>query len=261
MVILILLALFALPQQSSKVVVNTGVPEAEFFLDATFIAATDQNGTLTMEDFPAGTFKFTIKKRGYKAYNGSFTIREGEAKLLQPVLEKLEIPDRTERQTPIIPSRSELPVKQTHKADTIPPVAEMNPPIPLTEFPSNEAAEPQPVKQIPQRKPKGSLILPVLAFLIATVLLVSGLWSWKKRQKAQQKPFPDSIVDIEDPEFQSGSLNRPEPLFIEQLKRREEQLKAGFVGNRSPHINPESMKEKEVVIVLPKDAYRYEEDK
>ena len=259
MVILFLLALFAFPQQSSKVVLNTGVPEAEFYLDATYVAATDKNGTLTMEDFPAGTFKFTIKKQGYKTFDGSFSIREGEAKLLQPVLEKLEVPKKAKEQTPEGPRRLKPPAEKSSTADVILPVVEETPPTPAPEPPSSQSAGTEAVKQIPQQKPEDSALLPVLFFLIAAVLIIVGSWIWKRKRKPI--PFPGAIIDIEDPKTTGNGSNRPEPPFIEELKRREEQLKAGFVGNRSPHIDPKSMKEKEVVIVLPKDAYRYEDDK
>ena len=54
---------------------------------------------------------------------------------------------------------------------------------------------------------------------------------------------------------------RPAPEFIEELKRREELINAGFVGSKPQVVDPDTMKEKEVVIELPKEAFRYEEDK
>jgi hypothetical protein len=88
MLILFLLLFLPIPEQNSTVVISTGVPGAEFYLDANFVATTDKDGTLKIENFPAGTFNFTVKKQGYKTDSGSFTVVEGESKLLQLVLEK-----------------------------------------------------------------------------------------------------------------------------------------------------------------------------
>lgn len=76
-----------------------------------------------------------------------------------------------------------------------------------------------------------------------------------------QIPPLDIASDIETPQPPTDASNRPDPEFIEELRRREELLNAGFVGNNPRVVDKESMKEKEVVIVLPKEAFRYEEDK
>ena len=86
---LILFLLVSAPDQGGRVVLNAGVPEAEFYLDANFVAVTDENGMLTMENFPAGSFSYSVVKRGYKTYKGSFSIRDGEAMQLSPIMEKI----------------------------------------------------------------------------------------------------------------------------------------------------------------------------
>jgi hypothetical protein len=78
MIKLIWLLLIVVPQQSGKVVLDTHVPAAEFYLDGTFVAVTDASGLLTMENFPAGSFNYSLVKKGYPSYKGSFSI--GEAK-------------------------------------------------------------------------------------------------------------------------------------------------------------------------------------
>ena len=70
----------------------------------------------------------------------------------------------------------------------------------------------------------------------------------------------DVAVEALDPEPQGSSPNRLDLPFIEQLKRREELLNAGFVASQPRAVNQETM-EKDVVIVLPKEAFRYEADK
>jgi hypothetical protein len=258
---LILFALVFSPPPTSKVVLNTGIAEAEFYLDETFVAATDQNGILTMEDFPAGTFKYTIKKRGYKTYNDTFTIHDGETKLLHPVLEKLEIPMVPEKQISQAPRRSKFAAKTQDVDGNARPTAKETAAISVQEPHSNKPAVAQPAPEAPRENPGGASLSLILVFVIAAGLLALCLWIWRRIRNAEPMHFPEAITDVDDLETPAGSLNRPELPFIEELKRREEQLEAGFVGNRPLHLESESMKEKEVVIVLPKDAYRYEEDK
>ena len=74
MITLILFLLVSAPQEGGTVVLNTRVPEAEFYLDANFVAATDTNGMLIVENLPAGSFTYSVVKRGYTTYKGSFSI-------------------------------------------------------------------------------------------------------------------------------------------------------------------------------------------
>jgi hypothetical protein len=259
--ILILFALVSFPLPAGKVVLNTGVPEAEFYLDATFVAAADQNGTLVIEDFPAGTFKYIIKKQGYKTYSDSFTIGDGEAKLLQPVIEKLKSPVEQDRRILRTAGGSMPGVKKQEKVFNSRPAAKDAPSIPVPKLPLNKSSVAQSAAEVAQGKSSESSALVALVFIIAAALLALGLWNWRRNRDTEEMQVPEAVCGIHDPEAPAGGLNRPEPPFIEELKRREEQLEAGFVASRTSHIEQESMKEKEVVIVLPKDAYRYEEDK
>ncbi len=261
MVILLLLALFLSPQQNSKVVVNTGVRDAEFYLDATFVGATDKSGSFTMEGFPAGTFNYIIKKRGYKTYKGSFTLLEGESQLIQPVMEKLDAPPAPEEPTPR-PQRSIKPVgKKSSARDNARPVAKMMPPPAAPNSQPGDSVPQTPGTQAPQEKESATSFVLLPVFVILAGLIALGLWIWRRKRDSEDMPMPEEIPDGEEPVALPSGTILPEPLFIEELKRREEQLKAGFVGNNPPHIDRELMKDKEVVIVLPKEAYRYEEDK
>jgi hypothetical protein len=112
-----------------------------------------------------------------------------------------------------------------------------------------------------QEESQEPAVLPVIALLCAVALLIFGFLIWKRRGDMAEIPIPDTSEETDNPEPQANMSNRPEPSFIEDLKRSEELLKAGFVANQSRTAHPEMMKEKEVVIVLPKEAFRYEEDK
>lgn len=56
---------------------------------------------------------------------------------------------------------------------------------------------------------------------------------------------------------------RTAPAFVEELKRKEDLIKAGFIGTKTNQFDRQAIagKEKEIVIVLPKEAYHYEEEK
>jgi hypothetical protein len=261
MMILILLLLIPFPEQGGKVVLNAGVSEAEFYLDANFVAVTDKNGTLTMENFPAGSFSFSVMKKGYKKYDGSFSIREGEDKQLSLKLERIaevEVPPGQIRENPgpIGHSReksraagiSSSSVKQPQQASKQNTAA----PIPVT-----SPATPQPSTDEPDGSP--SFLIPVV--LLAIGLCAFGIWIWKTKHAQPQAPAADASPENENEESSADVSTRPAPEFIEELKRREELINAGFVGNRPRNPEQESSKEKEIVIVLPKEAFRYEDDK
>jgi hypothetical protein len=256
MLTLMLLIFLQIPEQSSQVVISTGVAGAEFYLDGNFVATTDKNGMLTMENFPAGSFNYTLKKPGHETRNGSFTVREGEVKRLQPVFEKIKSPPGQERK-PAAPhdERSERP-----RSITAPVRVDPNPVPPPNPPPGFRPAE-TPLGNAPEGIPEpSSLSLPALALLCVVVLSTLGIWIWKKKGDAPDIKPVEPVPELTDPEPQEIAANRPEPPFIEELKRREELMNAGFVANQ-PRAFSQDGKEKEVVIVLPKEAFRYEEDK
>jgi hypothetical protein len=255
MLIFILLVLFPAPQVS-KVDLITGVPGAEFYLDSNFVAITDGNGNLTMESLPEGTFNLAIKKQGYSPYSGSFTIHEGEAKVLQPVLQKLEQPQDSEARNSATPYSSRPSVEKSSIADRSRNPAGDPSPLLAVSFPTAKSAGKRPTVQTSEEEPHGSSLLPLLAALFAAAFLALGFWILRELIRPLE-----AAADLEDPQSSVSSPSRPLPQFLEELKRREELLKAGFVSSRFPDPDVQSMKEKEVVIVLPKEAFRYEEDK
>jgi hypothetical protein len=253
--ILMLLIFLQIPEQNSKVVISTGVPGAEFYLDANFVATTDKNGMLTMENFPAGSFNYTLKKPGYETCSGSFTVREGEVKRLQPVFEKLKSPPGPAKKSAGPPD--EKPVRP--RSTTVPARVDPNPPpISSADFRPAET----PLGNVQEGVPEpSSLSLPALALLCVIVLSTLGIWMWKKQGDSAPDVRPmEPVPELTDPEPQEMAANRPEPPFIEELKRREELMNAGFVASQPRAVSRDG-KGKEVVIVLPKEAFRYEEDK
>ncbi len=259
MLMLIFLFLMAGPEQGGKVVLNAGVPEADFYLDGSFVAVTDAQGMLTMENFPAGSFSFSIVKRGYSRYTGSFSIGEGETKRLSPILEKLREPDKAPENAPRSLSPPKPAPSAPRLAGTIPKTGDGALPIPAEESKSrgiDKAAD----ASSPEADAGPSLVV-ILLILFAIASIGAGFWVWKKRLIIADMPPIDPVADTEMQEPSPDAANRQQPVFLEELKRREELINAGFVGSKSRVVDPSSMKDKEVVIVLPKEAFRYEDDK
>lgn len=259
MIAVVFILLMIAPEQG-RVVINTGVPGAEFYLDANFVATTDEKGMLTMDNFPAGSFNFSIKKKGYKDYVGSFVEREGEVKQLQPVLVRIRASEGTEErashslQSSRPPrSRSPSPEKQ--------PIASLEPQrAPAQKYPPVNSPNPQPPTQaLPEESSGSSFPVPAILFII----VLAGIVVWYLVSKRSAEPIlpPEEVAEAIKQEPPANVSNRPAPQFIEELRHKEELLKAGFVGSKVPHVDQEAMREKEVVIVLPKEAFRYDEDK
>jgi hypothetical protein len=261
MLMLILLLMMPAPQAGGTVILNTKVPEAEFYLDANFVAVTDKNGTLTMENFPAGTFTYSVVKKGYKSYKDSFSILEGETRQLSPVLERIREtkepdrkPVRSSRESRSLAKKSPIP----RSADRFAPEAQQSPaPGPIASAPAST----QTAGDTESEESRATSPLFVLVVLLLIASAGVALWIRTKKRVAIQIPLPETDDDIETPGTPADAPNRPDPQFIEELRRREELLNAGYVGNNSRVADKESMKDKEVVIVLPKEAFHYEEDK
>jgi hypothetical protein len=261
MMILILLLLLPVPQQGGKVIVNVGVPGAEFYLDANFVSVTDKNGTLTMENFPPGSFNFSVSKKGYKQFSGSFTIREGEDKQLSLTLEKIAQAEKPSGQTRENSGTLKPFAEKPRNADNSPPAAALPPP-PLKQSAAATAPAVRPSPAPPSNdEPDDASTVLILIILLAIGSAALGIWIWKMKHARSKIPAVVEPPEIENEQSPGDISIRPAPEFIEELKRREELMNAGFVGNKPRTTDQESSKEKEIVIVLPKEAFRYEEDK
>jgi hypothetical protein len=261
MLILILLLLLPVPQQGGKVILSVGIPEAEFYLDANFVSITDKNGTLVMENFPAGSFNFSVSKKGYKQYNGSFTIREGEDKQLSLTLEKTAQTEKPSGQTRENSGAIKSFAEKPRNADNSPPASLLPPPPPKQSAAATApAARPSPAPHSNDEPDDGSTVL-ILIILLASGTTALGIWIWKMKHAPAKIPAVVEPPEIENEQSPGDISLRPAPEFIEELKRREELMNAGFVGNKPRGADQEASKEKEIVIVLPKEAFRYEEDK
>lgn len=255
----ILLLLMTAPQQGGKVILNAGIPEADFYLDGNFVAATDDKGMLIMENFPAGSFSYSVEKKGYSTFKGSFTIGEGETKLLEPALQKMQQPEERRKQTDsprkappaADPAQSAVPLQQVLKE------------VPQSITGDTFEKKPVATQSETQSAPGGEgfnplrflgLVLPAIALILLAAIIL--------RRKRREPLFANMGADFE-PDIQPPSAeapNRPDPGFIEALRRREELMNAGYVPGKSRNTTAETMKEKEVVIVLPKEAFRVEDD-
>jgi len=261
MLTLLLFLLMPVPEQGGRVVLNVGVPAVEFSLDGNFVAVTDEHGTLTMENFPAGSFRFSIVKKGYLTYSGTFSISEGESKLLSPALERIRGTGGPNAKIPTNAGAARTPVARPQISGNGAPPAESMPPSQVPK-PAALASAADPIAgPVPAEEPQASALpfVVVVLFVIASSAL--GIWGWSKKRTHPLIPPLGTAFDIETPPPPGEVPNRPAPGFIEELKRREELLNAGFVETKPRVVDPDSIKGKEVVIVLPKEAFRYEDDK
>lgn len=246
--LIVFLALLTGMAQQGKVVVQAGVAEAEFYLDGNFVAKTDQNGTLTMESFPAGSFKFSVKMEGYKEYEGEFTIGEGESKLLHVQLARLKgtLPPEEFAQD----SSSAARARRTRNQANAPAKVETKPAPPPVTKPAAPQTAPTPV---PADQGESSLWPWAL---IGTITLGGwGYWYWKRKTTVEE-PEPTPLME-QKPEEPAAQTPKPAPEFIDELRRKEELMNAGLIGGKRREIDREEVqkKEKEIVIVLPKEAY------
>jgi hypothetical protein len=242
----IFLLALALPAAENKVVIQTEAPAADVYLDGNFVAKTDILGNLPMENLPPGTFRFTVKKNGYQPFDGSFQMIEGESKIVQVQLSRIPARQSSEILPPVKKPYAEAKTPPPESLTTWKPPEKTPPPaVPIAAAPvETKAAE----------DPWSSTTLMVTAATAA--LLWIGIVIVKRRTRRipmespqlEQVPPDDDLPDI------PASRIKPPPEFVNQLKRREELMEAGFLPINS------AKREKEVVIVLPKEAYTSKEE-
>jgi|GEM_PF-2804226 len=251
------LALLVFSPEAAKVVIETSVPEADFFLDGNLVAKTDARGSLTIENFPAGSFRFSIKKEGYLPYEGSFTVTEGKSDTIRVHLLPIEpasadAADRRaqapgnpssvqnrplEGKTPApgaaraVPATSPPPAAPKRAAKTVAPAGEM------------QAAE-------NETNDFSAVLWTIAAGLVILLVLVFMITRRRPRQ-VPMEPQPESMEVVEEPAGVPLPRMKQPPEFVDQLRRREELIQAGLVS-----VKPA----KEVVIVLPKEAYTSSEE-
>jgi len=257
---MILFLLMTVPQQGGKVILETGVPAADLYLDGNFVAATDGRGMLTMENFPAGSFSYSIVKKGYRPFKGSFSINEGETRRLSPTLEKIPEPEeprkeifqRRKESPPADRSSTTHPRQEAAEESAQSPAGDMSVKTPVATQSGTRRA-------LTEEGTKPIWLISYVLLTIAIIFLVAAILT--RRRRAQSLSHMAIGPDPEIPSPSADAANRPDPGFIEALKRREELINAGYVSGKSRTMNQDSMKEKEVVIVLPKEAFRVEDDK
>jgi hypothetical protein len=237
----IFLLALVFPAVETKVVIRTEEPGADVYLDGNYVAKTDTRGNLSMESLPPGLFRIMVKKNGCQPYDGSFQITEGESKIVQVQLCRVQAAQSAGILSPVKKPRAEE-----------------------TAFPPESATARQPPEAVPgtQAPPETkaaedswpSEILIVSA--ASAALLWAGLSIVKRRTRRAQMESPqiERIPSDDDPSGIPVSMIKPTPEFVDRLKRREELMEAGFLP-----VNC-AKREKEVVIVLPKEAYTSKEE-
>ncbi len=247
MLTVLLLLAIAVPQQG-KVVVQTGVAGAEFYLDGTLVSRTDQKGTLSMESFPAGSFKYAVRKDGYQTYEGAFTLGEGESKVLEVSLVRLKAAQPLAE--PGGPSG-----EKRRRAESRPPSPTFVPTAAKpAATPTHEPLRPSP----PQPATSDSEAPSAWLWVTMAALALAGARYWFRTRGESPHQEPEAAPAAEEKTAaESDRTPKPAPEFIDELRRREELMNAGFIGNKKRSIDSDKVgqREKEIVIVLPKDAY------
>jgi hypothetical protein len=238
-----LLALVFPGAEQTKVVIQTDAPAADVYLDGNFVAKTDAHGSLLMESLPPGTFQLKIKKTGYLSYAGSFQIGEGESKTVQVFLRRIETPASAKI---LQPEENTTP---SEMAGAIAPLQKQSMPAVVSEPPAREET-----KTAVDNWPSEILII---SASLAVLLVVAFLFS---KRRARRMLMPESMVpDYEPAGIPAPRIKQP-PEFVDQLKRREELIQSGFLSIKPEEPNHIDPREKDVVIVLPKEAYTSEEE-
>ncbi len=249
MLTVLLLLAITVPQQG-KVVVQTGVADAEFYLDGTFVSRTDPKGTLVMESFPAGSFKYAVRKDGYKPYEGAFTLGEGESKLLEVSLV------RGRETQPLAESGKSGPsVERSRRAEKKPSSPAF---VPTAAKPAAMPANKPPAPNPPQPAASDNEAPSAWLWVTIAALALAGAGYWFRSRGESPHQAPDaSPVAEEKTTAESERTPKPAPEFIDELRRREELMNAGFIGDKRRSIDRDKVgqREKEIVIVLPKDDY------
>jgi hypothetical protein len=246
---LIILALASSGEAQTKVVIQTEAPAADVYLDGNFVAKTDTHGRLPIENLPPGTFRFAVKKEGYQPYDGSFQIVEGESQTVQAQLRRSETTRRLET-----PSHAK---KRQPEAKTLPPGNAAG--VPSQEPPSKQITrDAVPAAAVSDHWPSTSLsVSAALAVILAIVFLFIKR---RTRHIPMESPPPDPMDSDDESAGIPAPRIKPLPEFVDQLKRREELIQAGFSSIKAGERDYIDKREKEIVIVLPKEAYTSEEE-
>jgi hypothetical protein len=251
------------PADGGKVIIKTDLQGVEFYLDGNFVAKTESDGALRIESFPAGSFRYSLRKKGYVSQEGSFSMAEGETRTIEVKLKPLANPERPK--APSGRAQTELAAARSKPASEITSAKarseSIEPGMPSSPAPATVAGG--------QTKATEDDSLSGIWIISGLMLAGAGaaflFWRIQKRRVpitsemdplALLSPFPEPPPEPAPEPADPTQV----PDFIHKLKRREELMKAGFVDPRSREVEPAEGKEREIVIVLPKEAYRYEEE-
>ena len=269
----------SLAPSTGKVVLETGIEGVRFFLDGTFVSTTDADGKLVMEGFPSGRFNYALEKSGFRPIEGTFDVSVDQASIIEARMVSLvSAPSESKAKPQPTPRESLTSLKalsdtdQTADGDTLRPVPDHSDVLAdvVEEAHPIETSSPSGAPNVIEPTEQPSSVAGIFLGLLG-VLSLAALLIWTQRQKAshssqriEQLPAAGDPLSIcPEPSTEDELVPVKErPEFIDQIRRREELIKAGFVGDQTKSFDRDEAaeREKETVIVLPKEAHRYEEE-
>lgn len=102
----------------------------------------------------------------------------------------------------------------------------------------------------------------MIVFLFALLITIAGVGYWVLQRKG---PLRMVLLPLRKEKPEEPVVQNPKaaPEFIDELRKREESMKSEFAAAKKREIDREEIrqKEKEIVVVLPENSHKYEEDK
>jgi len=255
-IFLLTLAIYGVDQTSVRI--EVGVPGADFYVDGNFVHQTDAHGNLQMGDFPPGAFRFAVKKDGYLTYHGSFYLAEGESKTIHVLLLRPPPPSK----------KAESSLLNHQAGPTVTPLgnnrtlasSKEEAARPLKQAPEEIAVAARP-RVIPTTEGNSSAAVWAIPLGLAVLLFLGLIIRQQIARRTPTEPSIEQVPVVAEPAWSAEPKIKHVPEFIEKLKRQEELVKAGFATVKHSDDVTINKREKETVIVLPKDAYTSEEEK
>jgi hypothetical protein len=291
-----LLVTTQLMSQEGKLSVKSNLPRADVYLENNLVGSTDNNGSLVIDQLPAGTFQLELRKEGYRPFRAKVRIENGKRAALNAKLISQEKPyDKTTG--PAAEARKKSRAQQKAK-----PVAEkkateqatnkvtlVNPPVQPTRgsnLPEALAlASAKPAAQ-PTPRPRAS----VLGLAVVSALVLAGAyWAIKSARPGQiietqpDENFDEPIMNPAPPEERLEAAAVPDSPaltddtgptekkaaaaaptwkkgFIKALRRKEELWQAGLIPESKQKSSDADAQKPQIIIDLSKEHYHYDEE-
>ncbi len=236
-----------------RLVIQSNAPAARVLLDGNYVATTNAQGQLQIDQLPDGRFLISIEKKGFQSAQQAVVIKTGQATVLRLTLKSLAPP----------PSRKSYRRPQ-QAGSNLPPKDNADSSRTITAAPTTPVTPPSP--SLPPKKGHGLLYVALMLTAIAifvTGFLVLRYWSpLRVRFNELHEPTPQgSETAIEDPASSVQTVvtpERPQAMsdFLSELEHREELLRAGFLTEpRHRRKKPVEEIMEEPTITLNKEDY------